>query len=237
MRDNMCFICLDPNHRRQACPYNVDARRDMQPREQRNFNRAPNPNGHNFCQGQNNNANQPRVVPQNNVGRNQPNQANQGRPQPRQNVQVPRNGGGPNVHPVPPGVRVNRVQANQDQEPVARVYAAVEHQGANQQFAVLQTPAEYEGTKFTLLIDSGSTHSFISPRCIRNLNLPEHPDVPLTVELATGKRMRTVTSVGSIDFKLGEAQTRGNFRVLNLGVYDGILGMDWLQENKATLKC
>ena len=129
------------------------------------------------------------------------------------------------------------MQANQDQEPVARVYAAVEHQGANQQFAVLQTPAEYEGTKFTLLIDSGSTHSFISPRCIRKLNLLEHPDVPLTVKLATGKRTRTVTFVGSIDFKLGEAQTRGNFRVLNLGVYDGILGMDWLQENKATLKC
>ena len=43
--------------------------------------------------------------------------------------------------------------------------------------------------------------------------------------------------MGSIYFKLGEAQTRGNFRVLNLGFYDGILGMDWLQENKATLKC
>ena len=86
----------------------------MQPREQRNFNRAPNPNGHNFCQGQNNNANQPGAIPQNNVDRNQPNQANQGRPQQRKNVQAPRNGGGPNVHPVPPRVRVNRMQANQE---------------------------------------------------------------------------------------------------------------------------
>ena len=131
------------------------------------------------------------------------------------------------------------MQENQDQreEPVARVYAVVEHQGANQQFAVLQTPTKYEGTKFTLLIDSCSTHSFISPKCIRNLNLPEHPDLPLTMELATGKRTHTVTSAGNIEFKLGEAQTRGTFRVLNLGVYDGILGMDWLKENKATLKC
>ena len=114
------------------------------------------------------------------------------------------------------------MQANQEQEPVARVYIVVEHQGVNQQFALLQTPTEYEGTKFTLLIDFGSTHSFISPRCIRNLNLHEHLDVPLIVELATGKRTRTVSSVGSIYFKLGESQTRGNFRVLNLGVYDGI---------------
>ena len=36
---------------------------------------------------------------------------------------------------------------------------------------------------------------------------------------------------------LGGAQTQGNFRVLNLGVYDGIMGMDWLKENKANLKC
>ena len=103
---------------------------------------------------------------------------------------------------------------------------------------VLQTPAEYEGTKFTLLIDFESTHSFISPRCIKNLNLPEHPDVPLTVELATKKKTRTITCVWSIDFKLGGAQTKGNFRVLNFGVYVSILGMVWLfQENKATLKC
>ena len=60
------------------------------------------------------------------------------------------------------------MQANQDQEPVARVYAVVEHQGANQQFAVLQTPVKYEGTKFTLLIDSGSTHSFISRDALGN---------------------------------------------------------------------
>ena len=45
---------------------------------------------------------------------------------------VEHQGGQPIVHPIPPGVRVNRVQANQEQELVARVYTAVEHQGANQ---------------------------------------------------------------------------------------------------------
>ena len=135
-------------------------------------------------------------------------QANQGQSQQSHNVQGPRNGGGPNVHPIPLSVRVNRMQVKQDQdkELVARVYAAVEHQGVNQQFVVLQTPAEYEGTKFTLLIDFGSTHSFISPRCIRNLNLLEHPAAPLTVELATKNMMRTITYVGSIGFNLGGAQ-------------------------------
>ena len=53
-----------------------------------------------------------------------------------------------------------------DEMPNARLQAAIEHQGPNQQYAVLQTPAEYEGTSFTLLIDSGATHSFISPACV-----------------------------------------------------------------------
>ena len=48
-----------------------------------------------------------------------------------QNAQVQRNGERPNVHPAPPRVRKNRVQANQEQEPVCSL------QGVNQQFVVL----------------------------------------------------------------------------------------------------
>ena len=83
-------------------------------------------------------------------------------------------------------------------EPNAQIYAAIEHHGVNQQFSVLQTPAEYEGKPFTLLTDSGSTHSFLSPRSVRNLRLHECPDSSLTVELATGKRTKSLTTVVGI---------------------------------------
>ena len=125
----------------------------------------------------------------------------------------------------------------EDDAPTAHVHAAIEHQGVNQQFSILQTPAEYEGTQFTLLIDSGSTHSFISPKCLRKLKLPEHPVSSLTVELATGKRIKSATSIGTLHFQLGDKQTSSTFRVLPLGTYDGILGMDWLSQNNALLHC
>ena len=48
----------------------------------------------------------------------------------------------------------------------AQVYAAIKHQGNNCQFSVIQALASYEGKSFKLLIDSGSTHSFLSPKCI-----------------------------------------------------------------------
>eukprot|EP00250_Pteridium_aquilinum_P021012 c25011_g1_i2 orf=374-670(+) len=61
------------------------------------------------------------------------------------------------------------VEDGKDGDQVAHVYATIKHQGMDQQFLFLQTPTQYEGTKFTMLIDFGSTHSFISLKCIRNL--------------------------------------------------------------------
>ena len=55
----------------------------------------------------------------------------------------------------------------------AQVYAAIKHQGRNCQFSVIQAPMSYEGKNFKLLIDSGSTHSFLSPKCICNLSLEQ----------------------------------------------------------------
>ncbi len=84
---------------------------------------------------------------------------------PRQNPHRPIN-----QNPRPNAARVKQIQAYQEEvEPNAHIHAAIEHQGANQHFSVLQTPAKYEGKSFTLLIDSGSTHSFLSLRCVRIL--------------------------------------------------------------------
>ncbi len=106
---------------------------------------------------------------------------------PRQNPRRPLN-----QNSRPAVARINQVQAFQEEDNhQAHIHAAIEYQRANQQFSVLQTPGEYEGKPFTLLIDFGSTHSFLSPRCIRNLNLHEHPDSNLMVELATGKKTRS----------------------------------------------
>ena len=69
----------------------------------------------------------------------------------------------------------------------AYVHAVVEHLGANEHIAVIQTRVEYEGKHFTLLIDFESTHSFISPRCmILLINIPQYLDNNLIVEFIYG---------------------------------------------------
>lgn len=126
---------------------------------------------------------------------------------------------------------------NKEDEEIAHVNAAIKHQGPNRQYVVLQTPVEYEGIGFYLLIDSGATHSFISPASVKKMNLKPQKDTKLTVELATGKQIQSYTSIKNLNFTLGGHQTNASFRVLPLGIYNGILGMDWLIKNNASIEC
>ena len=102
---------------------------------------------------------------------------------------------------------------------------------------MLQTPSVYEGKAFTLLIDLGATHSFTSPACVRKLTLPMFTKSKLIIKLARGQYAQSITSVGELKFKLGGYQTAASFRVLPLGIFDGILGMDWLAKHNATIEC
>ena len=69
------------------------------------------------------------------------------------------------------------------------------------------------------------------------MNLSPQNDTKLKVELATGKQTSSSTSLKDLQFKLGGHDTQCNFRILPLGISDGILGMDWLTHNNATIDC
>ena len=119
----------------------------------------------------------------------------------------------------------------------ATLHEAIENCGAHNQYAVIQAPANHQGTVFELLIDCGSTHLFFLPKCLRKLGLSQYPTNTMTVELANGKEVLSKHTVGTIEFELGGKITSAEFRTLLVGVYDGILGMDWLIANHASIHC
>ncbi|MCO5602137.1 hypothetical protein L7F22_056265 [Adiantum nelumboides] len=59
----------------------------------------------------------------------------------------------------------------------------------------------------------------------------------MLVELANGKIVISKHSVGTLEFELGEHSTSAFFRTLPVGVYDGILEMDWLSKNQDSIHC
>ena len=59
----------------------------------------------------------------------------------------------------------------------------------------------------------------------------------MTVELANGKEVISRHTVGNVDFELGGKTTSSFFRTLPIGLYNGILGVDWLIKNHESIHC
>ncbi|MCO5560562.1 hypothetical protein L7F22_014177 [Adiantum nelumboides] len=237
-RERLCYTCMDPGHIQRDCPIC----RTLSGPQQCNMPVGGGPAGFNNqnrpYQGRPVQQQQPNNMPQrggltnNNFCSGHPihkpsiQEGNQNQGQPQRAVPNPKQQG---------NARISSIASQE--EPTKYVHVAIEHQGTNEQFSVLQTPAEYEGKDFTLLLDSWSTRYFISPKCIRILQLLKKLNSSLIIELALGKRTKSMTTIGILQFKLGGYDTQANFRVLPLGIYDGILEMDWLSKNDAHLHC
>ena len=59
----------------------------------------------------------------------------------------------------------------------------------------------------------------------------------LTIRLASEKVVVTCLDVGTLKFLLETYPTKVYVDIMRLGVYDGILGMDWLKAYHANLCC
>ena len=195
----------------------------------------------------------PRVPQANNIidpGRNQqPSRVPQSPriPQVSRGRGRPQQGGRPNqVNPSsqPPNsntsrtATVNHVTIQEEMKVQAQVYATLDPRGRNQQFSVMEIGGTSQGKTLSFLIDSGSSHSFLLPSTIKRLDV--HPPTTrrnLKISLANGSNLTTLEQVVKLDFDLRGFSTYQEFRVLKLGKFQGILGMDWLHKNNAIIHC
>lgn len=79
------------------------------------------------------------------------------------------------------------------------------------------------------LIDSGSTHNFISEKAANRLNLKLTPTTPFSVKVADGHPLRCRGSYRNVTTELGGVSFRIEFFVLPLTGLDVVLGIQWLE--------
>lgn len=88
-------------------------------------------------------------------------------------------------------------------------------------------PAHLGDTDLIFLVDFGSTHSFLNSSLT-----PLLPDVQsmkiVSVTIAGGGKLGCDQQVKRCHWNYSEQTFHINFRLLQLGQYDGILGLDWL---------
>lgn len=88
------------------------------------------------------------------------------------------------------------------------------------------------------MFDSGATDSFISPSLVVNCKLDSvKQDHGWQVELASGTKVSTDFVVHKCGLSIGGFETSVDLRVIPLGSYDVVLGMDWLGSHKASIDC
>lgn len=88
--------------------------------------------------------------------------------------------------------------------------------------------AELNHHRVLVLIDTGSTHSFIDPNVARKANLSRE-ESHLTVQVANGAILPCLGHCKVISLKLQDYTSKVNLYMLTLGGCDLVLGVDWLR--------
>ena len=109
------------------------------------------------------------------------------------------------------------------------IHETVNNRQAEHQSTVVESLGTLNHINVKILFDSGATNSFISPSALEKSGLAayEHDDFK-QVEMTSGEKKVVGPSVDNCIVYLGVCTTRLKVYVTALGVYDLIIGMDWL---------
>lgn len=79
-----------------------------------------------------------------------------------------------------------------------------------------------------ILIDSGSSHNFVSKSFIQTMGIPSMPTTSQQVKVANGECLVSDSWVPQLSWWTNGYTLQTDMRVLEMGAYDAILGYDWL---------
>lgn len=103
---------------------------------------------------------------------------------------------------------------------------------------MIEARGNYQGKKISILFDSGATDSFISSNLVKQCGIHvSKAELAWQVELALGTKVESgfIAENCKVQFKV--FTTTVSLRVIPLGSYDIILGMDWLDQHQVVIDC
>ncbi|KAL4272664.1 hypothetical protein GQ457_13G022100 [Hibiscus cannabinus] len=86
-----------------------------------------------------------------------------------------------------------------------------------------------KGRHLSILVDSGSTHSFINPGWAKE-GVEILSTTPLVITVANGEKLYSEAKAKQLQWKMQDHQFQHDFRVLTMGGSDMVLGVDWMKK-------
>ncbi|KAL4384039.1 hypothetical protein GQ457_15G021620 [Hibiscus cannabinus] len=99
----------------------------------------------------------------------------------------------------------------------------------NTGYSTLRIQGSIKGRPLNILVVSGSTHSFITTVWAREGVELVKTD-PLTITVANGEKLFSLAKSNQLVWKMQGYQFEHDFRVLQLGGCDMVLGVDWMKK-------
>jgi hypothetical protein len=115
---------------------------------------------------------------------------------------------------------------------IPSIYASFDNKKAEFQSHIIEVEGMINKHAFTILIDSGASHSYIDPRVVESLHLPRIKHLKSwLVHLATRTKRKFVKLVNSCPVDMNGLSTRDKLNILTLGSYNCLVWMDWLDQH------
>jgi hypothetical protein len=96
---------------------------------------------------------------------------------------------------------------------------------------VIQLHAFIEDKEILILVDSGSSTSFVNTQLASNLHGASPLPQPCKVNVADGTQHSCSSYIPHCPWFVGKHQFYTDLKILPLGSFNAILGMDWLEEH------
>ncbi|XP_068657915.1 uncharacterized protein [Aristolochia californica] len=93
----------------------------------------------------------------------------------------------------------------------------------------MQVSAGLQQLQLLALVDSGSTHNFISQQAAQQLGLVVQNNTGISVSVATGEKISSAGISHSTEFHIEGHSFVADFLVMPLAGFDLVLSIKWLQ--------
>lgn len=101
----------------------------------------------------------------------------------------------------------------------------------HQSFSTVRLQGTIKNCTVSILVDSGSTHSFIDDKLVKKLSLPAQIISPLVVSMADGSQTLVETACQQLRYTIQNHSFTTDLRIFSLGGSDMVLGVDWLRKH------
>ena len=124
----------------------------------------------------------------------------------------------------------------QEARVIPKKFAMLEDHQASHNPTVVEFGCEIIEQIVFVLIESRSTHIYITPRLVEMCTLKKSKQRrSWLVKLATRTKKKVGEVVRKCPFVMDGLVTYADMNVLPLGLYDVLIGMDWLEEHRVKL--